>query len=1025
MAEDGCTEWSNEPCPEGKVCHDNPVRCGEGCAEICDEAHLTRCAEGGFETCESDEMGCASWKFSGCGEGFFCENEAPGCSSCSFVCDPAKLTRCNGQHIETCVSDSNGCGTWTIKDDCKEGQFCNPADFSCKAECTNACTKGAKQCSGKNVQECKDSNGDGCTEWVTTATCSATQKCDASSYKCVNTCTNTCTSKGAKDCSGSTPRECKDSNGDGCLEWVNGTACGSNKVCSAGVCKDNSTSNMKPFSIILLPDTQYYGRALTTGENSLYYKQLKWIVDNQAEDKENIKFVIHLGDITDNNHSKQWAVADDAHKLLDKAKIRYTISTGNHDYKTPTSETKSKISADRGNTEFAKHFNDDRYKKAFGDYSSWFSGFKYTANSYATFEAGGQKFMVIGLEFSPRKDVICWADNAIKNHPDHRVIIHTHGYLNRTGYCGGSSGESPDVPYGATGGELFNELVARHNNVIMAVGGHVGGAWHRYKTGNNGNKILEMLVDYQFDHVIDSDHPKTDACYSGVNSGNGWFRQLKFDPQKKTVQGITRTVLAKSKFANSKYAFYCSENTKSKDDGKQKYYYPEDPNSAPVDVKDVITHSVHNFTDSFDFTSSYTYKYDNKGQQTFSTRPINDVGSGMQIAPSVAVAETGAFVGVWQDNSSDADGKDKDGNPNYDIAARLIYCGGCANGKQFVVNANTAGNQRNPDVAMDKNGNFVVVWEDDSDGNGKYEIWMRGFKANGSELFARKTVNSVATGQQFNPEIAMAPDGKFVVAWEDYSNGNDTPQIFIRGFNANGTQRFADRNTEAAVKGSRRKPDIAMASDGFFVVTWEDDADANGYYEVKAKGFKADGTDAYASFSVNSEKEGQQFNPSVGMNANGDYYIAYEDDRDKNGVYRVWARGFKKDKTALMSDRAISPAGEKAHNPVVCVDKDGNGTFGYQADALYNHEVKNIDSSTAGDIRRRAYIVSAKKLTVENASKNRYAGYVNNVYKNPQTNPALACTPSGNQVWLWEDDTDGNKYTEIYGRGLSRQTKTE
>ncbi len=55
---------------------------------------------------------------------------------------------------------------------------------------------------------------------------------------------------------------------------------------------------------------------------------------------------------------------------------------------------------------------------------------------------------------------------------------------------------------------------------------------------------------------------------------------------------------------------------------------------------------------------------------------------------------------------------------------------------------------------MTIDGKFVVVWEDDKDGNGYYQIYARGFNANGSQRFADMTVNSVASGQQRRPAIA-------------------------------------------------------------------------------------------------------------------------------------------------------------------------------------------------------------------------------------------------------------------------------
>jgi len=40
----------------------------------------------------------------------------------------------------------------------------------------------------------------------------------------------------------------------------------------------------------------------------------------------------------------------------------------------------------------------------------------------------------------------------------------------------------------------------------------------------------------------------------------------------------------------------------------------------------------------------------------------------------------------------------------------------------MTVNSVSKGQQRDPIVAMDTDGNFVVVWEDDKDKNGWYQI---------------------------------------------------------------------------------------------------------------------------------------------------------------------------------------------------------------------------------------------------------------------------------------------------------------
>jgi len=89
-----------------------------------------------------------------------------------------------------------------------------------------------------------------------------------------------------------------------------------------------------------------------------------------------------------------------------------------------------------------------------------------------------------------------------------------------------------------------------------------------------------------------------------------------------------------------------------------------------------------------------------------------------------------------------------------------------------VVNPESAGDQLASIVAMDEKGNFVVVWEDDSKNDGNYRIYARGFYADGSQRFPDRSENSVSSGQHRKPKTAMDNGGNFVVVWEDDRDGN-------------------------------------------------------------------------------------------------------------------------------------------------------------------------------------------------------------------------------------------------------------
>ena len=99
----------------------------------------------------------------------------------------------------------------------------------------------------------------------------------------------------------------------------------------------------EPFTIVLLPDTQYYSDKYP----DTFLAQTAWIKDHAKE--RNIKFVIHLGDIVDDGtNERQWKVADEAYRALDGA-VPYSCRPGNHDMDDKRATRRSTTSTSRRN----------------------------------------------------------------------------------------------------------------------------------------------------------------------------------------------------------------------------------------------------------------------------------------------------------------------------------------------------------------------------------------------------------------------------------------------------------------------------------------------------------------------------------------------------------------------------------------------------------------------------------------------------------------------------------------------------
>lgn len=266
----------------------------------------------------------------------------------------------------------------------------------------------------------------------------------------------------------------------------------------------NSTENN--FSVVLLPDTQLYSEKFP----DTYISQALWI--RQQVEKDNIKFVIHLGDIVQTSTEKpEWENADRAMRVLDGV-VPYSMVPGNHDMVVKT----------RDSTLYNAYYSPERFADR-----PWYGGHmgETNDNNYCFFEASGMKFMILSLEFAPRDETLKWAAEVTKRHPDHRVIVATHCYM-RPDQRDTGCATSYKIA-GNSGEQIWQKFIRKQPNIFLVVSGHVLGVGLQTSTNDAGGKVLEMLTDYQ-----------------GLpNGGDGWLRQLEFVPSENKINVKTYSPL--------------------------------------------------------------------------------------------------------------------------------------------------------------------------------------------------------------------------------------------------------------------------------------------------------------------------------------------------------------------------------------------------------------------------------------------------------------------------------------------------
>lgn len=272
---------------------------------------------------------------------------------------------------------------------------------------------------------------------------------------------------------------------------------------------DYQLKNTPDYSFAVLGDIQFL--TATDVDNGHHYTQLlfDWILKNK--DSRKIKYVFGLGDSintltsypedgysTSVHNPAEWKLAANQFARLN-GKIPYMVVRGNHDDEAGyhkyicTTDYKNQMSG---------FFYDDT--KAAKDGNSM-------SNSFTKVTIGTEKYLMLGLDYNIYNNsaVRNWANEVIAANPDHKVIVSIHAYYTSGGsWLNGNVGEAGtnqndgqpywDLEY-FSGEQLWNDIFSQHANIAAVLCGHaaVDEPIVKTRTGNNGNKVIEVLVNPQ------------------------------------------------------------------------------------------------------------------------------------------------------------------------------------------------------------------------------------------------------------------------------------------------------------------------------------------------------------------------------------------------------------------------------------------------------------------------------------------------------------------------------------------------
>jgi len=304
--------------------------------------------------------------------------------------------------------------------------------------------------------------------------------------------------------------------------------------------------------------------------------------------------------------------------------------------------------------------------------------------------------------------------------------------------------------------------------------------------------------------------------------------------------------------------------------------------------------------------------------------------------------------------------------------------------------------QIHSDIAVNARGHFVVVWQDDYEGNN--DIYAQMFAANGEKIDAEIKVNDDLGGaEQTYPAITMNEAGQFIVCWTDERNGKD--DIYAQRYDADGATLGSNFRVNRVAAYSRNYSDINMNENGEFVIVWQDAR--NGLVDyIYGRRFDNSGAPVGNDFKANKDLlgESRHYLPTVAMQEDGKFLVCYI---IQGTTHHLYATFYENDGTTLVDWIEVPANATTSHNSEPAAAANPNGTYSV---------VWTSDRFGTYDIFGRTFSNAGSPIGVEIRTNLNFA--------NDQKNPCISIDKRGVAVMAWESNASGDWKVDGYWLGF-------
>jgi len=290
-----------------------------------------------------------------------------------------------------------------------------------------------------------------------------------------------------------------------------------------------------------------------------------------------------------------------------------------------------------------------------------------------------------------------------------------------------------------------------------------------------------------------------------------------------------------------------------------------------------------------------------------------------------------------------------------------------------------SGNSFNPDIAVDPSGNIHVVWYGET--QGQYAVYYKKSSDGGTSWTSAKKLTPTSG---FCPAIAIDPSGNLHVVWQ---GGTIVNYEIYYGKSTDGGATWTSGKRLTWNSGWSQEPVIAADSSGHLHVVWRDETPGNSeiYYKKST-----DGGATWMSSQRLTSTPGYSEYADIAVDASGNPHVVWDDDTPGNT--EIYYKKSKDGGGTWTSIKRLTSTSGWPGDPEIVADSFGRLYVVFHYDKPGNDEIYYKKSADGGG-------TWSPNLRLTWNSGTSWA-------------PAMAIDPSDFLHIVWYDDTPGND--EVY-----------